>query len=65
MLKLNTVTTGISNVVNMKLEDANLSVDVLEVKSMTNQAEVQEYDLQNGRTDGHMDTQGRVQSKVW
>ena len=40
MLKLNAVTTGISNVVNMKLEDANLSVDVLEVKSMTNQAEV-------------------------
>ena len=52
MLKLNTVTTGISNVVNMKLEDANLSVDVLEVKSMTNQAEVQDYDLQNGGTDG-------------
>ena len=54
MLKLNTVTTGISNVVNMKLEDANLSVDVLEVKSMTNQAGVWDYDLQNGdrQTDG-------------
>ena len=65
MLKLNTVATGISNVVNMKLEDANLSVDVLEVKSMTNQAEVQDYDLQNGGTDGQMDRQGRVQSKVW
>ena len=59
MLKLNAVTTGISNVVNMKLEDAYLSVDVLEVKRMTNHLEsgTMIYKMGTGR---QTDRQGRV-----